>query len=438
MSSTEDPNRLTGSMQMYSLSTKSKAKLSFFDMDNAFLAALIKSTLFLPALLFLISFLLFALLCPQALSNGDAALYAQQIRDLDFAHRTVHLGYYLIGIPFIHLLPLPADYALNLINCFYGALCVSALFLITVLITKSIQASFIACLLLITNHLFASNAVCAEVYVPQLFFFLLLIALLLVNKPITAGFSCAISCLITPSAIFGLATLIPFRRNRQLLFRFMITALAAILFMVSSNFSDYIMGGRGLLKASHASLSIGAAFLKEYREFFCGILWYLPFLLAGVVETIRCRKYHVWGMSIFIIWLLTFIAGERFGDVPVQLPCYALICMIGGLGFNAVLKLFYEKSRIITAGVYFFLILAVTLSGLITRDRLRESIAEHQEYRDTVFALRHAAQPGFIALGPWTQGVLLEHYLYGKSYAGVWINTEWLTGTWGAAQRDRC
>lgn len=405
-------------------------------MEHYSLEQLLKKPLFLPALFFLISFLLFAMICPRALSNGDAALYAQQIRNLDFAHRTVHLGYYLMGIPFIHLLPLPADYALNLMSCLYGALCVSALFLITSLITKSRLASFIACVLSITGQLFASNAVFAEVYVPQLFFFLLSITLLLLNRPVFAGISYATSLLITPSAIFGLAMLIPFRRDKQLLSRFAISACALLIAALFPYFSDYVAGGRGLLKASRASLPIGAAFLKEYREFFSGMIWYVPFLLAGVIETIKCRNYQAWGISIMIIWLLGFIAGERYGDVPVQLPCYAFICMIGGLGFNAAVSFSRQRSRIITAGVYLFLLLASSLSIITTRDHVMDSIADHEEYRDTVFAVQHAAKPDFIVLGPWTQGILFEHYLYRKSYTGIWINTEWLTGTWGAVQRD--
>jgi hypothetical protein len=320
-------------------------------------------------------------------------------------------------------------------SCFYAALSIAALFLITSLLTESRPASFAACLILFTNPLFTSNAVLAEVYGAQLFFFLLSIVLLLYNKPAFAGISYAVSFLITPSAVFGLAMLVPFRKERPLLTRFAISALIIIIIIVSSVASDYLLGGRGLLKASRASLAISAVFLKEYREFFSTILWYVPFLIAGAIEMIRCRRYRDWGLTIFGIWLSTFIAGERFGDVPVQLPSYALMCIMGGLGFQSVINVLRDKSRLVTAAVYLFLIFSVTCSGMITRNQIMKISARFAEYRKTVYALKHAAQPDFIAVGPWTEGILFEHYLYGASYTGMWINQEWLSGTWGDARR---
>ncbi len=153
-------------------------------------------------------------------------------------------------------------------SCFYAALSISALFLITSLLTESRPASFAACLIVFSNPLFTSNAVFAEVYGAQLFFFLFSIVLFLYNKPALAGISYAVSFLITSSAVFGLAMLVPFRKERQILTRFAISALIIIIAVVSAIASDYFIGGRGLLKASRASLAISASFLKEYREFF--------------------------------------------------------------------------------------------------------------------------------------------------------------------------
>jgi hypothetical protein len=421
-------------MKPSSTSARSNLKPTFFYRER-FIESLLTNALLLSSLLFLCLFFYFALLAPRLLTSGDAALYLQQIRDLDFTHRTVHLGYYLSGVPFIHLLPLPPDYALNLMSGFYAALSISALFLINSLLTESRMASFAACLILFTNPLFTSNAVFAEVYGAQLFFFLLSMVLLLYNKPAFAGISYAVSFLITPSAIFGLAMLFPFRKERPLLTRFAISALIIIIAIASAFASDYLLGGRGLLKASRASLAISAAFLKEYREFFSTMLWHVPWLIAGAIEMIRCSRYRDWGLTIFCIWLFTFIAGERFGDVPVQLPSYALMCIVAGLGFQSVVNVLPDKSRMATAAVYLFMIISVTYSGIITRNHIMAISARFEEYRTTVYALKHAAQPDFIAVGPWTEGILFEHYLCGASYTGMWINAEWLAGTWGDAKR---
>ena len=422
-------------MKLYGATSRTYTKPACSLLNRFSIEALLQSSLMLSAFLFLCLFFYFALLAPRVLTSGDAALYVQQIRDLDFTHRTVHLGYYLSGVPFIHLLPLPPDYALNLMSCFYAALSISALFLIISFLTESRMASFAACLILFTNPLFTSNAVFAEVYGAQLFFFLLSIVLLLYNKPAFAGISYAVSFLITPSAIFGIAMLFPFRKERPQLTRFAISALIIIIAIVSAVASDYFIGGRGLLKASRASLAISASFLKEYREFFSTMLWCVPWLIAGAIEMIRCRRYRDWGLTIFCIWLFTLIAGERFGDVPVQLPSYALMCIMGGLGFQSVINVLHDKSRMATAAMYLFLIISVTCSVIITRNHIMHISAQFEEYRKTVYALKHAAQPDFIAVGPWTDGILFEHYLYGASYTGMWINKEWLLGIWGDAKR---
>jgi hypothetical protein len=427
--------RQAGSMKSYNVPSRSYTKPACSVMNRFSIEAILQDSLILSALLFLCLFIYFALLTPRALTSGDAALYVQQIRDLDFTHRTVHLGYYLIGFPFIHLLPLPPEYVLNLMSCAYAALSIATLFLITVSLTGSRTASFTACLIAATASLFASNAVFAEVYGAQLFFFLFSIALLFYKKPVFAGISYAVSFLITPSAIFGLAMLFPFRKDRARLFRFVISALIIIISVVSLVAPDYVIGGRGLLKASRASLTISVALLKEYREFFSTIAWYVPFLLAGAIEMIRCVRYREWGLTIFCIWLFILIAGERFGDVPVQLPSYALICIMTGLGFQSVINFLRAQGRLLTAAVYLFLFISVIYSGITARNHIMNTSARFEAYRETVYALKHAAQPDFIAVGPWTEGILFEHYFYGASYTGMWINKEWLTGIWGDAKR---
>ncbi len=422
-------------MKLYNATLRSDTKPACSFLNRLSIEALLQNSRICSALFFLCLFFYFALLAPRVLTGGDAALYLQQIHDLDVTHRTVHLGYYLLGLPFIHLLPLPPDYALNLMSCFCAALSISVLFLITSSLTENRLASFAACFILFSNPLFTANAVFAEVYGAQLFFFLLSIVLLLYNKPAIAGISYALSFLITPSAVFGLAMLVPFRKERPLLTRFAFSALIIIIVAVSAVAPDYFVGGRGLLKASRASLAISAALLKEYREFFSTMLWYVPFLIAGTIELIRCRRYRDWGPTIFCIWLFTFVAGERFGDVPVQLPFYALMCIVGGLGFQSVINVVRHKSRLFTAAVYLFFIISVTCSGFITRNQILNISARFEEYRKTVYALKHAAQPDFIVVGPWTEGILFEHYLCGASYTGKWINKEWLSGTWGDARR---
>ena len=423
-------------MQSNPAVTSSKLNTSCSLTESAACESTAYKSFLMPVLISLISFVLFALSSPGALPNGDAALYLQQILALEVSQRTTHIGYYLIGIPFIHFLPFAPDYSLHLMSCLCGALCASLLFAITVFITRSRLISLLTCIILVTTNVFAHNAVFAEVYVPQLLFFLLALLLLQHNNPIAGGASYALSFLITPSALFGLAMLFPFRSNKKQLARFTAAFLLLTAIIVLPHLSDYVSGGRGLLKASHAAMSAGEAFLKEYREFFAGMLWYLPFLLAGCIDFMKNKMTRDWGIALFSMWLITFAAGERFGDVPVQLPAYVFICVIVASGMKALVYVSRHKSRILTAAVYLYCLLALTVSGGITDKQISMTSARLTEYRNSILALEQAARPGFLAAGEWTQGILFEHYLYGTSYTGLWLNTECLAGEWGSRRRE--
>ncbi len=251
-----------------------------------------KKCLFSCGGIFLISFVLFAFLSPNALINGDAALYEQQIAHFDFSHRTIHLGYYLLGIPFIHLLPLPPDYALNLMNCFFGALSIALIFTIACTVSHNLLVAFVSSILLLTNYLFLSNAVYAEVYVPQLFFFLLALQCVLLQKAIPAGISFALSFLITPSALFGLPCLMLLLRDKRAMVQLTTTAFLLALLPLLPHADDYFMGGRGLLKAVRSGLPISRALVKEGRELFNNLFCYAPFLLAGSIYIMRDKRLH--------------------------------------------------------------------------------------------------------------------------------------------------
>ena len=399
-----------------------------FYADDLFL---VKKCLFSWVGMFFISFALFAFLSPNALINGDAALYEQQIVHFDFSHRTIHLGYYLLGMPFIHLLPLPSDYALNLMNCFFGALSIALIFTIAFTISENLLVAFVASILQLTNHLFFYNAVYAEVYVPQLCFFLLSLQLVLLHKAISGGMVFALAFLITPSSLFGFPCLMIVLRDKKSLFYFSTAAVLVISIALAPHLNDYFFGGRGLLKALQTRMSIHNALLKESNEFFSSFLVYLPLLAAGIIKIVTDKRLHRLGVALIILWLTSFLFGERFGDVPAQLPAYALFSIIGGLGFHCVLRLCRGRSTVITCTAYIFLIFCVSITGLFTFRRIEATNQRLIDYRSTVLAINQGGHPNYLVLGEWTEGILFEHYIFKDSYTGVWINTEWLSGDWG-------
>ncbi len=390
-----------------------------------------KKILFFCGGMFLFAFALFSVIAPNGLANGDAALYEQQIAHFDFSQRTIHLGYYLLGIPFIHLLPLPADYALNLMNCFFGSLSIVLIFLIGLTVSKNFLVGLVASICLLTNYIFVYNTVYAEVYIPQLFFFLLSFQLVLSQKAVFAGISFALSFLISPSAIFGLPCLTLLLRGRKQLIHFFTAAFLLVTFPLALYVDDYLFGGRGLLKALQGQMSVKQVFFKESKEFLSGLIFYLPFILAGSAQLIQDKGLRRLGAAIFSLWLITFLFGERFGDVPTQLPTYALFCFIGGLGFFYLARLCNGRWPVIKCSLYLLLIICTSMTFILTFRRIDDTNRSLIEYRNTVAALNHRALPHYLVVGEWTPGILFEHYLFQRSYTGVWINTEWLSGDWG-------
>ncbi len=390
-----------------------------------------KKSLCFCGLIFLFSLTLFALISPDALVNGDAALYQHQIAQFDFSQRTAHLGYYLLGIPFIHLLPLPSDYALNLMNCFYGALSILLLFTIALTVSKNLLVAVVSSVLLSTNYLFIYNAVYAEVYMPQLFFFLLSFQLVLSQKALSAGIAFGLAFLITPSSLFGIPCLIVLFKDRKQLLHFSTAASLVIAVALTPHLDDYFAGGRGLLKAMQGHMSLTQVLHKEGNEFIQSLFLYVPLIIAGIVQLITDKTVRTLGIAILSLWLVTFLFGERFGDVPVQLPTYALFCLIGGLGFNYLSRLLKGKGPALICTTYISLLLCISITGFFAFHRIEKTNHNLMEYRSTVLALNRTAHPNYLVIGDWTQGILFEHYVFQRSYTDVWINTEWLSGDWG-------
>jgi len=311
------------------------------------------------AAFFLIGFILFANLTPDALANGDAAVYAQQIENLDLSKRSVHIGYFLAGIAFTSLVPGPDDYVLNLMNGFFGAGTMSLIYLLTFSITRRHLLATVSTVLLTANYIFVSNTLYAEVYGPQTFFVVLAVLLWLLKRPVLTGLSLVLAIMIIPSSIFALPTFAILRPERHaivLLAATIITILPITLLTLSAYFSndivDYLFGSRGIfevfvltLRGNSPGVNLASAFIKEGYEVLLGFFVFVPFVVTGLIRIITDRSLLAFAVAVFSLWLFTFGFGEKFSDVPVQLPTYALLCVVGGLGFGFILDTMPSTGR---------------------------------------------------------------------------------------------
>ncbi|MCG8456015.1 MAG: hypothetical protein MI919_07015 [Holophagales bacterium] len=190
------------------------------------------------------------------------------------------------------------------------------------------------------------------------------------------------------------------------------------------------------------------------------------------------------------LWLPTFLLAERFRDVPVQLPTWILLAplmAVGGAELGRRLAAVGVGRRYLvlvaavalgsfsTAALPFvrgeaesfaglpgrlewllaaLLAIAGVAAAVLVRARPRRaswvlwagcllvnlclSLAwiererdEIESYREAVLSVEAESGERFLVVGPWSRGILFEHYLYRSSYTTRWVNTAWLHGIWG-------
>jgi hypothetical protein len=305
------------------------------------------------------------------------------------------------------------------------------MYLIALTLVQSHRVAFFSAIVLSTNYLFVINAVYAEVYLPQLFFFLLALQFVLLQKAIPAGAAFALSFLVTPSALFGLPCLLLMQRDKRAIAHLTITAFIIVMIALFPNLNDYFSGGRGLIKAVSSNLTIKDALVKEGREISMSLAWYAPLFLAGGVSLMNNNRLHRFGVALFSLWFFSFIFGEKFADVPVQLPAYALLSLVIGLGSNYLLTVSTKRNRLLFSTVFLFIMLCISITGFISFRRTAETTCNLNQYRDSALEINRQSHPEYLVVGDWSKGILFEHYVFQQSYTGVWINTEWLYGDWG-------
>jgi len=119
-------------------------------------------------LVFLTAFLFYVVLTSDCMPiNGDTAAYNQQIDDLDLSERTVHWGHMAIGIVWSRLLPLSTDWSMNILGSIFGAIGVTAAFLITYKITKDKISSLAAAAILLVAKTYWQSSVFSEAHLTQ-------------------------------------------------------------------------------------------------------------------------------------------------------------------------------------------------------------------------------------------------------------------------------
>jgi hypothetical protein len=369
------------------------------------------------------------------LVTGDAAVFAQQIENFDLGSRTVHIGYTLLGIVFARLVPFNLDFALNILSALLGALCLGIVFSIAYTIAGTISAALASSVVLLTHYLFVEYGCFAEVIVPQLFFFLLSVQLVLWNRPIGAGLSFASAFLITPSTILAVPFIMLLRPQRRFVLLWILSSIPVVIVVLTPHMQDYLYGARGILMALGRHTSTSQVVVKEIRELM-GFSFFAVFIIVGFISLLASVRYRHFAICLVCLWLPQFVFGEKFLDVPVQLPLYSMLAILAGVGFDKVLH-FPTRPRYVTAAGVILFALGLVVSGGWGCSRALRISRDIGSYRHAIGRMAETAEPDYIAVGDWPRGILFEHYLFRKSYTDVWINTDQLDGEWGEHYKNK-
>ena len=442
----------------------------------------------------MLAFCFFAWLAPAAMPSGDAALYAQQARHLDLAERTVHIGYYVLAAALTLFQSQTPDLVFNLLSALFGAATVGLIGYATARTTGRADLGVLAGLSLCGSSTFLRQAVWAEVYVGQAFFFVLALWLVLATRPVLAGVSLAGSVLFSPSTLLGVPGLMMARPRWRSIILLGLAGGGIVLSVLAFVWQDYFFGPRGLFGAAPTAGGPKAAVIKEGFEVLYGVTSLLPFLAAGAWALLQDRLGR-YGLAILAaMWAPTFLFGERYPDVPVQLPTWILLTpvLIAGVVWlekqldgasplrrglllavataGALLpwfavpvvasrsQAFAKLGTELVAGLITLCVLAAALAFWLARERARTALqilfaawalcgavlgaklVEDQnrlylDYRANVLALGEQAAPDYLAIGSWEQGILLEHYLYGRPYSGHTLEINALRSQDGEAEQ---
>ncbi|MEM8931900.1 MAG: hypothetical protein AAGE94_12045 [Acidobacteriota bacterium] len=449
-------------------------------------ARLGRAGMVVPVVATLVAFSALALVTPHGLANGDAAVYAEQIEQRAFDERSVHIGYTVVAGLLLGLPETVSDRGLNLVSALFSAATVGMVARAAIVITGRLPLGALAAAATLVSWTFARDAALAEVHAGQVFFLVLAAWSWVRGRAAVAGVALAVSVLHTPSSLFAVPAFAVVRPDLRRLVTLGAVGGGITLAVLAGVWQDYFHGPRGLLAATSGGLSLSGKVVKEGVEVLFGVFALLPLALLGGWRLLRRRRDRPAAVGFVVLWAVTFVLGERFADVPVQLPTWTALSLISALGAAELIarlrargarrslwlaatgavallplgalavvrgrsSVFAQVSDGRLAAMALLIVAAVGAAAVIGRRDPRRAVtvvsvgllaaglllvatlasaerAKIDDYRRDVLALR----PVFteddaeaLAAAGWSRAILFERYLFGASYTGRAINAEW-------------
>jgi hypothetical protein len=194
---------------------------------------------------------------------------------------------------------------------------------------------------------------------------------------------------------------------------FGLVALAVYAPFILHFWHDYWEGGRGLLHAPRQPWDASEQAMRSVRFFSSTALPWLGLGFAGMLSTITRRNSVAVGTllaaAVAAVW------GERFLDVPVQLPQLCLFAIM------AVLVVDQIPNKKVVAWVFVAIWAIASLPNYLDqRDEIREKVRLAEAYRAMA-----AQTPRLMVIGlgdSWIDGLQFERIVYHHTKLGLGLD----------------
>lgn len=320
------------------------------------------------------------------LQNGDSAVYNQQIDTFDLGVRTTHLGYIALGVVFNALLPFGTDFNMNAMVLCVGFMGLIAIYVATRTLARSRVAALAAAALPLGLPSQLKGMLLSEVDVVSVAFVAMAFACFVRRKTLIAGLLFGYAVLVTPLsgpllALFVCLVTVQGASLREVLvahvrriFRFGVGALLVYGPPIAIVHRSYLHGPRGLFRGSPPAFSIPKQ-LAQSADFIIHELGYLlPLYVVGAALCLANRR--AWRLGQPALALLASMAvmgavGQRYGDVPVQLPNLVLLGVLPAIAYGA-------SGRLVRVGLALLFAL-----GTVSVQRSYASVAKELRTRES-------------------------------------------------------
>ena len=267
------------------------------------------------------------------LQNGDSAVYNDQIDARALGHRSTHFGYLALGMVFRALLPGETDTVMNVMTLLLGCMGIYAAYWLAYKLSASRWASVLSAAALLAAPAYVKGMVLSEVDVPLTAFLLVAFALLLSERTVLAGACYGAALTVSPLAgltapafvlLLGLQRKAKYgwRERARTLLTFAGSSALIYLPLLLLTWNDYWFGGRGVVTAARLPFSLSAQLSRAQRFLLDQGGPLIAFWLLSLALALRARAYGAVAAVLAMLVTIT-VFGERFSNVPVQLPVVA-------------------------------------------------------------------------------------------------------------------